>query len=63
MDTCIQNALLIHNPNAGNGGNGRRKLLVRFLHLAAYKPSSRKPPGPAMPSKSRNKLFAIIGNS
>ena len=23
----IQNALLIHNPNAGNGGNGRRRLL------------------------------------
>ena len=27
MDTLIQNALLIHNPNAGNGGNGRRRLL------------------------------------
>jgi diacylglycerol kinase (ATP) len=27
MDTQLQNALLIHNPNAGNGGNGRRRLL------------------------------------
>jgi len=27
MDTLIQNALLIHNPNAGNGGSGRRRLL------------------------------------
>jgi diacylglycerol kinase (ATP) len=27
MDTHLQNALLIHNPNAGYGGNSRRKLL------------------------------------
>ena len=27
MDTLIHNALLIHNPNAGNGGNGRRRLI------------------------------------
>jgi YegS/Rv2252/BmrU family lipid kinase len=27
MVTQFQNALLIHNPNAGNGGNGRRRLL------------------------------------
>jgi diacylglycerol kinase (ATP) len=27
MDTLIQNAVLIHNPNAGNGGNGRRRLI------------------------------------
>jgi len=27
METLLQNALLIHNPNAGNGGNGRRRLL------------------------------------
>lgn len=27
METPFQNALLIHNPNAGNGGNGRRRLL------------------------------------
>lgn len=27
MDALIQNALLIHNPNAGNGGNGRRRLI------------------------------------
>ncbi|MGB8323612.1 MAG: diacylglycerol kinase family protein, partial [Candidatus Acidiferrum sp.] len=25
MDTHFQNALLIHNPNAGSGGNARRK--------------------------------------
>jgi diacylglycerol kinase (ATP) len=27
MHTHFQNALLIHNPNAGNGGNARRKLI------------------------------------
>jgi diacylglycerol kinase (ATP) len=27
MASSLQNALLIHNPNAGNGGNGRRRLL------------------------------------
>jgi diacylglycerol kinase (ATP) len=27
MDAPIQSALLIHNPNAGNGGNGRRRLI------------------------------------
>jgi diacylglycerol kinase (ATP) len=27
METQIHNALLIHNPNAGNGGNGRRRLI------------------------------------
>jgi diacylglycerol kinase (ATP) len=27
MESQFQNALLIHNPNAGNGGNGRRRLL------------------------------------
>ena len=34
METQFENALLIHNPNAGNGGNGRRRLLDqarRFL--------------------------------
>jgi len=35
MDTFIQNALLIHNPNAGNGGNGRRKLLDRARQILA----------------------------
>jgi diacylglycerol kinase (ATP) len=35
MDTCIQNALLIHNPNAGNGGNGRRKLLDEARQILA----------------------------
>src|ERR1700745_2462526 len=27
MQPNLQNALLIHNPNAGNGGSGRRRLL------------------------------------
>jgi YegS/Rv2252/BmrU family lipid kinase len=27
MDTHFQNALLIHNPNAGSGGNARRRLI------------------------------------
>ncbi len=27
METQFRNALLIHNPNAGNGGNGRRRLI------------------------------------
>ena len=34
METQFENALLIHNPNAGNGGNSRRRLLDqarRFL--------------------------------
>ena len=35
MDTLIQNALLIHNPNAGNGGNGRRKLIDQARQILA----------------------------
>ena len=27
MQPNLRNALLIHNPNAGNGGNGRRRML------------------------------------
>ena len=27
MTGNLRNALLIHNPNAGNGGNGRRRML------------------------------------
>src|ERR1700730_2033388 len=27
METIFQNALLIHNPNAGSGGNARRRQL------------------------------------
>jgi len=33
METKFQNALLIHNPNAGNGGNGRRRLLDQARHI------------------------------
>src|SRR5580658_7675493 len=35
MNTEIQNALLIHNPNAGNGGNGRRALLDEARRIFA----------------------------
>ncbi len=35
MDTLIQNALLIHNPNAGNGGNGRRKFIDQARQILA----------------------------
>ncbi len=27
MQPNLRNALLIHNPNAGNGGSGRRRML------------------------------------
>lgn len=35
MTTEIQNALLIHNPNAGNGGQGRRTLLDEARRIFA----------------------------
>ena len=35
MTAELQNALLIHNPNAGNGGSGRRRLLDRARHIFA----------------------------
>ena len=35
MTTEIQNALLIHNPNAGNGGKGRRALLDEARRIFA----------------------------
>ena len=35
MTTVLQNALLIHNPNAGNGGHGRRRLLDQARHIFA----------------------------
>jgi len=35
MSTEIQNALVIHNPNAGNGGNGRRRLLEEARKILA----------------------------
>jgi diacylglycerol kinase (ATP) len=35
METQLQNALLIHNPNAGNGGNGRRHLLDQARRILA----------------------------
>jgi diacylglycerol kinase (ATP) len=35
MDTLIQNALLIHNPNAGNGGNARRRLVDQARKILA----------------------------
>ena len=35
MNTEIQNALLIHNPNAGNGGQGRRSMLDEARRIFA----------------------------
>jgi len=35
MTEGLQNALLIHNPNAGNGGSGRRRLLDEARHIFA----------------------------
>src|SRR5499427_2311031 len=35
MQTQFENALLIHNPNAGNGGDGRRRLLDKARHIFA----------------------------
>jgi diacylglycerol kinase (ATP) len=35
MITDLRNALLIHNPNAGNGGTGRRRTLEAARHIFA----------------------------
>jgi diacylglycerol kinase (ATP) len=35
MTDTIENALLIHNPNAGNGGSRRRRLLDQARHIFA----------------------------
>jgi len=35
MTTDLRNALLIHNPNAGNGGSGRRRTLEAARHIFA----------------------------
>src|SRR5713226_2791128 len=35
MTTDLRNALLIHNPNAGNGGTGRRRTLDAARHIFA----------------------------
>lgn len=35
MTADLRNALLIHNPNAGNGGNGRRRLLDNARRILA----------------------------
>ena len=35
MTAELQNALLIHNPNAGNGGSARRRLLDQARHIFA----------------------------
>jgi len=35
MNTDLRNALLIHNPNAGNGGSGRRRTLDAARHIFA----------------------------
>jgi len=35
MTSDLQNALMIHNPNAGNGGHSRRSLLDKARHIFA----------------------------
>src|SRR5260370_24648713 len=35
MMSDLRNALLIHNPNAGGGGNGRRRTLDAARHIFA----------------------------
>jgi len=35
MAADLQNALMIHNPNAGSGGSGRRRLLDEARHIFA----------------------------
>src|SRR5258708_11627795 len=35
MTSDLRNALLIHNPNAGGGGNGRRRTLDTARHIFA----------------------------
>src|SRR2546430_15988533 len=35
MTANLRNALLIHNPNAGNGGKGRRRTLDTARHIFA----------------------------
>jgi len=35
MTSDLQNALLIHNPNAGNGGHGRRRQIDQARHIFA----------------------------
>ena len=35
MTADLQNALMIHNPNAGNGGNARRRFLDEARHIFA----------------------------
>src|SRR5438067_13794726 len=35
MTAELQNALLIHNPKAGNGGSARRRLLDQARHIFA----------------------------
>src|SRR5438552_19198914 len=35
MTTNLRNALLIHNPDAGNGGKGRRRTLDTARHIFA----------------------------
>src|ERR1700737_985333 len=36
MQPHLRNALLIHNPNAGNGGNGRRQMLDEARRIFSF---------------------------
>src|SRR5258708_8628146 len=49
MMADLQNALLIHNPNAGTGGRGRRRLLDearRMLSAEGIEADLAETPGP-----------------
>src|SRR5256886_12466874 len=43
MTANLRNALLIHNPNAGNGGKGRRRTLDTARHIFASRGSEPEP--------------------
>ena len=36
MQPNLRNALLIHNPNAGNGGSGRRRMLDEARRILSH---------------------------
>src|SRR5258708_12319180 len=49
MLPSLRNALLIHNPNAGNGGSGRRRMLDearRILSLGGIEADLQETRGP-----------------
>src|SRR5436309_8233801 len=72
MTANLRNALLIHNPNAGNGGKGRRRTLDTARHIFASRATgsdSRETRGPATaterarapPSQGRGRCLPWAG--